>query len=221
MELPPFPCVPVHLDETEHPGGVIAAFLKERPSSRWVLLGTHAVQTHMQLWTAWVKTTRNELRGSCVARSIDAEFMRYLAGTHHVSEAFARAGYQEGSGDAWILHLPQAESSRNSLGHIQRKRSSKRLIFPSTMQVQAQINIDIRFLMIFVILGPMVCLQTIVMLKNLKGKAWTAVSRGWKSIAFKSSKLVPVRGLIVNTRKIQFPPLNMISKRIGFCQSIC
>ena len=69
--------------------------------------------------------------------------------------------------------------------------------------------------------GPMVCLQTIVMLKNLKGKAWTAVSRGWKSIAFKSSKLVPVRGLIVNTRKIQFPPLNMISKRIGFCQSIC
>lgn len=118
MELPPFPCVAVHLDETEHPGGVIDAFLKERPSSRWVLLGAHAVQTHMQLWTAWVKTTRNELRGSCVARSIDAEFMRYLAGTHHVSEAFARAGYQEGSGDAWILHLPQAESSRNSLGHI-------------------------------------------------------------------------------------------------------
>lgn len=118
MELLPFPCVPVHLDEAKHPGGVIDAFLKERPSPRWVLLGAHAVQTNTQLWTAWVKTTRNELRGSCVARSIDAEFMRYLAGTHHVSEAFVRAGYQDGSGEAWILHLPQAESSRNSLGHI-------------------------------------------------------------------------------------------------------
>lgn len=118
MELLPFPCVAVHVDEAKHPGGVIDAFLKERPSSRWVLLGGHAVQTNAQLWTAWVKTTRNELRDTCVARSLDTEFMRYLAGTHHVSEAFARAGYQEGSGEAWILHLPQAESSRNSLGHI-------------------------------------------------------------------------------------------------------
>ena len=118
MELPPFPCVPVHLDEATHSSGVIDVFLKERPSPRWVLLGAHAVQTNAQLWTAWIKTTRNELRGTSVARSIDAEFMRYLAGTHHVSEAFARSGYQEGSEDAWILYLPQAESSRNSLGHL-------------------------------------------------------------------------------------------------------
>ena len=107
MELPPFPCVPVHLDEATHSSGVIDVFLKERPSPRWVLLGAHAVQTNAQLWTAWIKTTRNELRGTSVARSIDAEFMRYLAGTH-----------QEGSEDAWILYLPQAESSRNSLGHL-------------------------------------------------------------------------------------------------------
>ena len=118
MELPPFPCVPVHLDEATHSSGVIEVFLKERPSPRWVLLGAHAVQTNAQLWTAWIKTTRNELRGTAVARSIDAECMRYLAGTQHVSEAFARAGYQEGSEDAWILYLPQAESSRNSLGHL-------------------------------------------------------------------------------------------------------
>ena len=117
MELP-FPCIAVGLDESDHPDGVVASFLKQRPSERWILLGLHAVQSLSQLWTAWVKTTRNELRGSCVARSIDAEFMRYLAGTHHISEAFTRSGYVDGSQAAWIVYLPIAESSANSLGHI-------------------------------------------------------------------------------------------------------
>ena len=117
MELP-FPCIAVGLEESDHPDGVVASFLKQRPSERWILLGFHAVQSLSQLWTAWVKTTRNELRGSCVARSIDAEFMRYLAGTHHISEAFTRSGYVDGSQAAWIVYLPIAESSANSLGHI-------------------------------------------------------------------------------------------------------
>ena len=117
MELPSFPCIAVGLDELDHPNGVISTFLKERPSQRWVLIGFHAAQSMSQMWTAWVKTTRNELRESCVARSIDAEFMRYLAGTHHVSEAFERSGYQDGTLCAWIVHLPAAESSSNSLGH--------------------------------------------------------------------------------------------------------
>lgn len=117
MELP-FPCMAVGLDESNHSEGVIANFLKQRPSERWVLLGAHAAQSFSQLWTAWVKTTRNELRGTCVARSIDAEFMRYLAGTHHISEAFTRSGYQNGSQAAWIVYLPIAESSSNSLGHL-------------------------------------------------------------------------------------------------------
>ena len=44
--------------------------------------------------------------------------MRYLAGTHHISEAFTRSGYVDGSQAAWIVYLPIAESSANSLGHI-------------------------------------------------------------------------------------------------------
>ena len=117
MELQ-FPCMAVILDESQHPEGVIANFLKQRPSERWVLLGKHAVQSFSQMWTAWIKTTRNELRGTCIARSIDAEFMRYLAGTHHISEAFTRSGYQSDSQEAWIVYLPVAESSTNTLGHL-------------------------------------------------------------------------------------------------------
>ena len=97
----------------------IEKFLKKRPDGRWVLLGNHAVQSTEQLWAAWTKAARNELRSTMVARSIDAEFIRYLAGTHHVSEAFARAGLQKGQTSAWIVCLPEAEEVQAESGHAQ------------------------------------------------------------------------------------------------------
>ena len=54
-----------------------------------------------------------------VARSIDAEFLRYLAGTHHISEAFTRAGLKSGQENAWIVYLPEARGAANDLGHLQ------------------------------------------------------------------------------------------------------
>ena len=97
----------------------IEKFLKKRPDGRWVLLGNHAVQSTEQLWAAWTKAARNELRGTMVARSIDAEFIRYLAGTHHISEAFARAGLQNGQTSAWIVCLPEAGEIQAESGHAQ------------------------------------------------------------------------------------------------------
>ena len=97
----------------------IEKFLKKRPDGRWVLLGNHAVQSTEQLWAAWTKAARNELRGTMVARSIDAEFIRYLAGTHHISEAFARAGLQNGQTSAWIVCLPEAAEIQAESGHAQ------------------------------------------------------------------------------------------------------
>ena len=72
-----------------------------------------------QMWTAWIQATRNELRDGMVARSIDAEFLRYLAGTHHISEAFNRAGLKSGQENAWIVYLPEARGAANDLGHLQ------------------------------------------------------------------------------------------------------
>ena len=118
MSPHPFPHANVHLNG-EGPKEAIDWFLKHRPSERWVLLGGHAAQGMDQLWTAWVQATRNELRGAMVARSIDAEFLRYLAGTHHISEAFARAGLQPDQQDAWVVYLPEAKGVANDLGHVQ------------------------------------------------------------------------------------------------------
>ena len=118
MSPHPFPHANVHLNG-EVPKEAIDRFLEHRSSERWVLLGGHAAQSMDQLWTAWIQATRNELRGAMVARSIDAEFLRYLAGTHHISEAFARAGLQPGQQDAWVVYLPEAKGVANDLGHVQ------------------------------------------------------------------------------------------------------
>jgi len=110
MDEPSFPCHRVAVDE----GDPVAHFLKHRPNSNWVFLGDHALQSSIQAWTAWTQARRNEFRGTSVARSLDAEFMRYLSGTHHVSEAFQRAGYLKGSGFGWVVQLPDAEHSTNT-----------------------------------------------------------------------------------------------------------
>ena len=118
MSTPMFPIVKANIGEMS-PKKAIQRFLEHRLNERWVLLGEHAAQSYDQLWTAWIQATRNELRGRMVARSIDAEFLRYLAGTHHISEAFSRAGLQTGQSSAWVLFLPPAEGVENDLGHLQ------------------------------------------------------------------------------------------------------
>ncbi|MGB1587464.1 MAG: hypothetical protein ACPHJD_01470 [Poseidonia sp.] len=97
----------------------IDAFIRQRPSNRWVMLGQHSVQSLDQVWTAWIQATRNELRSAMVARSVDAEFLRYLAGTHHISEAFVRAGWTDTQQHAWVASIPVAEGVANDLGHLQ------------------------------------------------------------------------------------------------------
>lgn len=83
----------------------VQSFLAHRPSDRWVLLADHAVQSMHQLQAAWTQATRQEVRQTMVARSVDAEFLRYLAGTHHIAEAFRRTGLQGEERKAWVVHL--------------------------------------------------------------------------------------------------------------------
>jgi hypothetical protein len=45
---------------------------------------------------------------------LDAEFLRVLAGTHNVSEAFKRAGLANGTTTGWLLHIPDQSSTIDS-----------------------------------------------------------------------------------------------------------
>ncbi len=91
------------------------SFLKHRPDEHWVLVGEGVAQCHAQLWTAWHSAARRQRRSTSLARSFDAEFLRYLAGTHHVSDAFKRAGMRDGDEAGCFLVLPDWKHEGNHL----------------------------------------------------------------------------------------------------------
>ena len=79
------------------------------------MLADYAALTDHQLWTAWLFSQRAFAKGKALARSIDAEFLRYIAGTHHVSEAFKKVGIQKSHDKAWIVYLPEYEENDGEL----------------------------------------------------------------------------------------------------------
>ena len=107
MTMPKFPCIAWRSDKPITSKQLVAKFLDNRFDDRWMLVAEHAVQFEQQLWTAWNCCERNFANGNQLARGRDAEFLRYIAGTHHVSDAFVRAGIQDGATSGWILYLPK------------------------------------------------------------------------------------------------------------------
>ena len=84
----------------------VQSFQKIVPDQRWVFCRSDVAQTPRQLWTAATVSNRNTERGTAQARTLDAEFLRVLAGTHNVTEAFKRAGLPNGAMPGWLLHIP-------------------------------------------------------------------------------------------------------------------
>ena len=113
MEMPEFPCFRVDVSNSVE--NLIQEFLKIRPNQNWLLLADYAAQSQQQLWTAWLLSQRAFLQNRALARSIDAEFLRYLAGTHHVSEAFRKVGIQDYHKTAWVINLPNYQKSADEL----------------------------------------------------------------------------------------------------------
>jgi len=113
MEMPPFPCFMVDISTRQD--DLIGDFLKKRPNQNWLMLADYAALTDHQLWTAWLLTQRAFAKGKALARSIDAEFLRYIAGTHHVSEAFKKVGIQKTHDKAWVVYLPKYEDNAGEL----------------------------------------------------------------------------------------------------------
>ena len=91
----------------------VHSFQESQPSDRWVFCGNEVAQTPRQLWTAAVVSSRNIERSTAQARTLEAEFLRVLAGTHNVSEAFKRAGLAQGTQSGWLLHIPNIDQPLN------------------------------------------------------------------------------------------------------------
>ena len=106
-----FPCWSWESKEPLELKSFVQSFQKIVPSQRWVFCRSDVAQTSRQLWTATTVSNRNTERGTAQARTLDAEFLRVLAGTHNVSEAFKRAGLQNNSTSGWLLHIPDQTSA--------------------------------------------------------------------------------------------------------------
>ena len=105
MEIPEFPCV--KLDISNHSSNLIGDFIKQRDDESWLLMSHYAAQGQQQLWTAWLLAKRAFSNNKALARSLDAEFLRYIAGTHHVSDAFKKVGIKDHDDTAWLVFLPE------------------------------------------------------------------------------------------------------------------
>jgi len=77
MEMPLFPCFMV--DISDRGEDLIGDFIQQRPNQNWLLLADYAALTNHQLWTAWLLSQRAFANGKALARSLDAEFLRYIA----------------------------------------------------------------------------------------------------------------------------------------------
>ena len=109
-----FPCWSWESSQPIELKSFVQHFQEIVPSQRWVFCRTEVAQTPRQLWTATTVSNRNTERGTAQARTLDAEFLRVLAGTHNVSEAFKRAGLSNGSTKGWLLHIPDQTESMDS-----------------------------------------------------------------------------------------------------------
>ena len=109
-----FPCWSWESSEPLDLKSFVRAFQDIVPNQRWVFCRSDVAQTPRQLWTAATVSNRNSERKTAQARTLDAEFLRVLAGTHNVSEAFKRAGLQNKATSGWLLHIPGQEAPLNS-----------------------------------------------------------------------------------------------------------
>jgi tRNA threonylcarbamoyladenosine modification (KEOPS) complex Cgi121 subunit len=107
-QVPWFPAWGLELEyQITDIGDILTSFNEYKPDNRWLLLAFEAAASEKHLWTAWYSTRRNQEREEMIAKTIDAEFIRLIAGTHQVRIAFSNAGIRNGDQKFWIIRLPE------------------------------------------------------------------------------------------------------------------
>ncbi len=107
-QIPWFPAWGIEFHKpVEDAKDLVKTWLEIRPSERWMMISGTVAVSERHLWAVWSHASRNEVLGKMVARTIDAEFIRILSGTHQIRVAFERAGVRDGDDHAWLLHLPE------------------------------------------------------------------------------------------------------------------
>lgn len=109
-QMPWFPAWGIEFNEPiKEIDEVLKVFNQYRNDNYWLVLAFDVAASENHLWTAWYSMQRNKKMKKMIAKSIDAEFIRLIAGTHQVKIAFSNAGIRNGDKLAWIVRLPESE----------------------------------------------------------------------------------------------------------------
>ena len=112
MSRVPYPCWGLSFSEPiSNSAQLVESLLEWRNDEHWLLLGGPAAVSEAQLWTAWIGLASRQRNSTMRANSLDAEFIRLIAGTHQIRIGFERAGLAEGDQTAWLIHLPKFTSN--------------------------------------------------------------------------------------------------------------
>ena len=116
--VPKFPVWKIDFDTPiDSSKGFVAKFLESRKDDSWLLLTSQAVASDRHLWAAWIALMRRMSNQTMRSKGQDGEFLRLLAGTHHISQGFRRAGLLDGDDGCWLVQLP-ANTDSNELPKI-------------------------------------------------------------------------------------------------------
>ena len=115
----------------------VTKFIQSRKDDSWLLLTYQAVASDRHLWAAWIALMRRMSNQTMRSKGQDGEFLRLLAGTHHISQGFRRAGLLDGDEGCWIVQLPKNTDS-NELPKINYDTS-----FDSAKEIAALLDCEI------------------------------------------------------------------------------
>lgn len=123
--VPAFPAWKVEFGQPlPDSGNFVGNFLNLRQDDSWLLLTGSVVASDRHLWAAWISLVRRIKNDSMRSKGQDGEFLRLIAGTHHISQGFRRAGLFDGDEGGWLIHLPKNDGD-GSLPKLDYEKLSK------------------------------------------------------------------------------------------------
>ncbi|MDP6869235.1 MAG: hypothetical protein QGI21_00470 [Candidatus Poseidoniaceae archaeon] len=131
VSQPQFPCVRVKFPEAlTDSRSVVMRWIDVREDASWVLVCGDSLASEVHGWVALTVMNRNHKRDKMKSNSRDAEFMRLISGTHHVSASFKRAGLINGDTEGWIIHL-DGDMNSDFDSHVDKMGFTKIEVRPS------------------------------------------------------------------------------------------
>lgn len=116
---PWFPCWRLKFDAPlESPKDSAIHLSEVQEVGLWCLLGAGSLGSERQLWATWSGVVDNQQNDRMKARSMEVEFIRLLAGTHNIDQAFRRVGLNEGDEEGWLAYIPDAEVGEGEDVHL-------------------------------------------------------------------------------------------------------